>query len=56
MCPMAEMLKPAIRYTPEVEETAPDEAETLQGLNQAFDEILETTAKDYGHAVRAVHA
>ena len=45
-----------IRYTPAVEEIAPDEAETIHGLNETFDTILETTAKDYGHAVRSVHA
>ena len=32
------------------------EAETIASLNETFDDILETTAKDYGHAVRAVHA
>ena len=34
----------------------PNEAETVEGLKQAFDTILETTAKDYGHSVRSVHA
>lgn len=53
---MADSLKPPVRYTPDVEAVAPDEGETIDGLNQAFDEILETTAQDYGHAVRAVHA
>lgn len=45
-----------IRYSPEVEQVQPDEGETIQGLNQAFDKILETTANDYSHAVRSVHA
>lgn len=45
-----------VRYTPDVEEIQPDEAKTIQGLNQAFDEILETVAEDTGHAVRSVHA
>ena len=45
-----------IRYAPEVEQVQPGEDETIQGLNRAFDRILETTAKDYGHAVRSVHA
>ncbi|MFC3123818.1 catalase family protein [Pseudoroseomonas globiformis] len=45
-----------IRYTAAVEDIQADEAETIQGLNNAFDTILETTAKDYGHAVRSVHA
>ncbi|TLU73470.1 catalase family protein [Lichenicoccus roseus] len=46
----------ALRYYPAVEEIRPDEAETIAGLNQTFDTILETTAQDYGHAVRSVHA
>ncbi|MBP0495770.1 catalase family protein [Pararoseomonas indoligenes] len=45
-----------VRYTPAVEEIQPDERETIQGLNDTFDTILETTAKEDGHAVRSVHA
>lgn len=45
-----------VRYTPEVEQLQPDEAEIVQGLNDAFRTILERTSEDYGHAVRAVHA
>ena len=45
-----------ICYSPGVEEVQPDEQETIAGLNQSFDTILETTAADYGHAVRSVHA
>ncbi|WP_380785904.1 catalase family protein [Sphingomonas sp. R86521] len=45
-----------VRYDPSIETIAPDEAETIAGLNESFQEILETTSKDYGHAVRAVHA
>jgi len=45
-----------VRYTPAVEEIQPDEGETIQGLNDTFDTILETTAKEDGHAVRSVHA
>lgn len=45
-----------VRFTPTIEEIQPDEQETIHGLNKAFDTILETTAKDYGHAVRSVHA
>ena len=45
-----------ILYSPAVEEVRPDEAETIQALNATFDTILETTARDYGRAVRAVHA
>ena len=47
---------PAVRYTPEVEDRVPDEAETIEKLNKTFDIILERTAEDYGHAVRSVHA
>lgn len=45
-----------IRYTPDLEQRKPDEDETIAGLNEAFDTILERTSEDYGHAVRAVHA
>lgn len=45
-----------VRYSADVETVAPDEKETIAQLNDAFDQILKTTSKDYGHAVRAVHA
>lgn len=45
-----------VRYSPSVEDIKPDEKETEAGLNETFDTILETTAQDYGHAVRSVHA
>jgi catalase len=45
-----------VRFSPSVEEIQPDEQETISKLNETFDTILETTAKDYGHAVRSVHA
>lgn len=45
-----------IRYRDDVERPADDEAETIEQLNAAFRHILETTSRDYGHAVRAVHA
>lgn len=45
-----------VRYSPGLEQVQPDEAETIAQLNEAFDTILDTTATDYGHAVRAVHA
>lgn len=45
-----------VRFDPSVEKIEPDEGETQSGLNAAFREIVETTSKDYGHAVRAVHA
>lgn len=45
-----------VRYDPSVETVQPDENETIEGLNASFKEILDTTSKDYGHAVRSVHA
>ncbi len=45
-----------VRYSPSVETVDPSEQETVAGLNDAFDVILERTAEDYGHAVRSVHA
>lgn len=45
-----------VRYTPTVETPEPYEAETSQGINEALHDILEITSKDYGHAVRSVHA
>jgi catalase len=45
-----------IRFSPELEVIEPDEQETISGLNEQFDVILEKTAEDYGHAVRSVHA
>jgi len=50
------MTSSPVRYASSVEKLEPDESETLAGLKEAFKEILETTSKDYGHAVRAVHA
>jgi hypothetical protein len=45
-----------IRFQPNVETIEPDEQETITGLEEQFRIILETTSKDYNHAVRAVHA
>lgn len=45
-----------VRYSPDVEQIADDERDTVDQLNNSFDTILETTAEDYGHAVRSVHA
>jgi hypothetical protein len=50
------MIQPPVCFDPGVEHIQPDEAETVEGLNEAFDVILERTAEDYGHAVRSVHA
>lgn len=49
-------LAPPVRYQPDLETILPDEQETISGINETFDKILETTANDYGHAVRSVHA
>ena len=45
-----------VRYAPSVEKVEPDEAETIAGLEKQFESILDTTSRDYGHAVRSVHA
>lgn len=50
------MIAPPLRFHPELEQLQPDEAETDASLEKSFDHILVTTAEDYGHAVRAVHA
>ena len=45
-----------IRYRADVETPEEGEAQTSQELNEALHSILETTSKDYSHAVRSVHA
>ncbi len=45
-----------VRFTDNVETRQDDEQATIQELNATFDKILDTTSKDYGHAVRSVHA
>lgn len=45
-----------VRFSPSVEQPEADEAETIRGLEEQFKKILETTSRDYGHAVRSVHA
>ena len=49
-------MQPPIRYSPDVEDVQPDEAETTARLDEQFRGIQETTTADYGHGVRAVHA
>jgi len=49
-------IKPPVRFASTVETVQPDEAEVIGQLNQSFQSILDTTSRDYGHAVRAVHA
>jgi catalase len=45
-----------VRYTPDVEQVQPDEAETQAELIKTFRGIIDTTNKDFGHAFRSVHA
>lgn len=45
-----------VPYSNAVETPAADEAATISGLEEQFRTVQETTSKDYGHAVRSVHA
>lgn len=45
-----------ISFDPSVEQSQPDEAQTVQDLEATLKTILDTTTKDYGRAVRSVHA
>ena len=45
-----------IRYSPSLEQPAPDEPETIDALIDQFRNIMDITSQDYGHGVRAVHA
>ena len=45
-----------VRFTENLETRQDNEEETIGQLNATFDKILSTTAEDYGHAVRSVHA
>ncbi len=47
---------PAIAYSPALETPKPDEAKLHEEMLATFAKIQETTFKDYGHAVRGVHA
>ncbi|MBO9726984.1 MAG: catalase family protein [Novosphingobium sp.] len=49
-------LSPPLAYSPEIENLGDDEAALVDQLNASFDEILRITHRDYGKAVRAVHA
>ena len=44
------------RFTPDVEELQPDEAETSRKLAETMVSICEKTYEDSGHAIRSVHA
>ncbi|WP_288584432.1 catalase family protein [uncultured Methylobacterium sp.] len=45
-----------IRFDPSLEVVQPDEEEVQAEMIRVFRKIQETTLKDYGHAVRGVHA
>ncbi len=45
-----------IRYAPALERLLPDEEATAADLARAMGDIREVTFRDYGHAVRPVHA
>jgi hypothetical protein len=45
-----------LHFSPGIERPEPDEAETFSEMVETLRGITETTAKDYGHAVRAAHA
>lgn len=45
-----------IPFNPAVEEVSPDEMRTASDLTDTMRSIQETTLRDYGHAVRSVHA
>ncbi len=45
-----------LHFSPDIEKPAPDEAQTVSEMIETLRGITETTAKDYGHAVRAAHA
>lgn len=49
-------LLPPVAYRDDLEDISEDEAGVIAELKESFDQILETTSTDYGHAVRAVHA
>ena len=50
------MASTPLLFDPSFETPAPDEAQTTLELVETMRGILETTSKDYGHAVRSVHA
>ena len=50
------MIDAPIRFRPDLEQVQPDESDTIAGLNTTFDKILDTVARESGHAERSVHA
>ncbi|WP_299843198.1 catalase family protein [uncultured Jannaschia sp.] len=49
-------MKQPVPFHPDVEMLSTNEAEVVEGLNDALTDIMDTTSKDLGHAVRSVHA
>jgi catalase len=47
---------PPVRYDPSFEHFEPDEVDVSNELVETLRGIMQTTARDYGHAVRSVHA
>ena len=45
-----------LRYDPSFERPEADEAQTTAAIIATMRQIAETTSRDYGHAVRSVHA
>ena len=45
-----------VHYTPELEVPGAEEAEAIEAVVRDLRSIQETTSRDYGHAVRGVHA
>ncbi len=50
------MASAPLRYSPDLEQVQPDEADTQRELVETFHKIVDTTNQDYGHAFRSVHA
>jgi catalase len=50
------LLSPPVLYNPQIEHPRQDESQIIDDLQRSFDLILATTHRDYGRAVRAVHA
>lgn len=48
--------RPVVRFSPTVEQRLLDEADTTDGLNGTLRKIVATTSRDYGRAVRGLHA
>jgi catalase len=45
-----------VRYSPAVEQVSADEQVAVDALKASFKTIMDTTSRDYGRAVRGVHA